>query len=181
MEVSSWFLAALCALQMTIINTELTPPPFNLAEGSKIEATATCGTDIASSRERFCRLTGASADEIQDLSSAFSSYYSGDSQIIAGQLCDYCIPEQTATEETESQVHSAKYAIDGTERWWQSPPLSRESRGSQFDYNHVNLTVDLGQVSIDILILLSLAKICRSQSQTVLVNLVQQMALSLAE
>jgi laminin alpha 3/5 len=32
-------------------------------------------------------------------------------------------------------------AIDGTERWWQSPPLSRG-----LEYNEVNVTLDLGQV-----------------------------------
>lgn len=33
-------------------------------------------------------------------------------------------------------------AIDGTERWWQSPPLSRG-----LVHNEVNVTLDLGQVS----------------------------------
>lgn len=32
-------------------------------------------------------------------------------------------------------------AIDGTERWWQSPPLSRG-----LVHNEVNVTLDLGQV-----------------------------------
>uniref|UniRef100_A0A4W3JCR8 Laminin, alpha 5 n=1 Tax=Callorhinchus milii TaxID=7868 RepID=A0A4W3JCR8_CALMI len=32
-------------------------------------------------------------------------------------------------------------AIDGTERWWQSPPLSRG-----LEYNEVNVTLDLGQL-----------------------------------
>lgn len=32
-------------------------------------------------------------------------------------------------------------AVDGTERWWQSPPLSRG-----LEYNEVNVTLDLGQV-----------------------------------
>lgn len=39
--------------------------------------------------------------------------------------------------------HPPENAIDGTEQWWQSPPLSRGMR-----YNEVNLTIDLGQVSI---------------------------------
>ena len=39
-------------------------------------------------------------------------------------------------------MHPPEYAIDGSERWWQSPPLSRG-----MDYNEVNLTIDLGQVS----------------------------------
>lgn len=44
-----------------------------------------------------------------------------------------------------SRHHPPEYAIDGTEQWWQSPPLSRGMR-----YNEVNLTIDLGQVSIPI-------------------------------
>lgn len=38
-------------------------------------------------------------------------------------------------------THHANYSIDGTEKWWQSPPLSRS-----LEYNKVNLTIDLGQV-----------------------------------
>lgn len=34
-------------------------------------------------------------------------------------------------------------AVDGTERWWQSPPLSRG-----LEYNEVNVTLDLGQVGL---------------------------------
>lgn len=142
-----WKLVVLAAITITTAYSEpLTPPYFNLAEGSSIAATATCGVDIASPKERFCRLTGASADEIQEISSS-NSYYSGDSHIIAGQLCDFCVAKDSDQANTlSSQVHSAEYAIDGTERWWQSPPLSR---GGHF--NDVNLTVDLGQVRITIL------------------------------
>lgn len=46
--------------------------------------------------------------------------------------------------EDPSRHHPPEQAIDGTEKWWQSPPLSRGMR-----YNEVNLTIDLGQVSID--------------------------------
>lgn len=122
----------------------LNPPYFNLAEGSTITATATCGVNVTTSKERFCRLTGASADERQQiLNDRFHNlYYTGNSQIIAGQLCDDCFDENNPNA-LSSNVHPARYAIDGTERWWQSPPLSR---GSQ--YNNVNLTIDLGQVCI---------------------------------
>ena len=141
MEYISYLLVALATLN-TVSSEILTPPYFNLAEGSSISATATCGVNIATTKERFCRLTGASADEIQEISG--SSYYSGNSQIIAGQLCDFCVAEDAVDDsDVESQVHSAKYAIDGTERWWQSPPLSR---GAQF--NDVKLTIDLGQVGL---------------------------------
>lgn len=48
------------------------------------------------------------------------------------QQCDYCTPES----------HPVEYAIDGSEKWWQSPPLSRGMK-----YNEVNLTINFGQVS----------------------------------
>lgn len=60
----------------------------------------------------------------------FSSFYKK-------KVCDYCdtsIPEKN---------HPPQYAIDGTENWWQSPPLSRGMK-----YNEVNLTIDFGQVSL---------------------------------
>ncbi len=56
--------------------------------------------------------------------------------VIQGQLCDVCDPH------SGDQTHPASQAVDGTERWWQSPPLSR---GAQ--YNQVNLTIDLQQVA----------------------------------
>ena len=61
----------------------------------------------------------------------------GEFEVIQGQLCDYC----DTAEPTKS--HLPEYAVDGTERWWQSPPLSR---GLQ--YNEVNLTIELGQVRL---------------------------------
>lgn len=51
------------------------------------------------------------------------------------QVCDYCDPKDP------QKAHPAEYAIDGTENWWQSPPLSRGMK-----YNEVNLTIDFGQV-----------------------------------
>lgn len=53
------------------------------------------------------------------------------------QVCDMCVTTDP------SRHHPPENAIDGTEQWWQSPPLSRGMR-----YNEVNLTIDLGQVSI---------------------------------
>lgn len=52
-----------------------------------------------------------------------------------GQYCDICTSEET------NRAHPINNAIDGTERWWQSPPLSRNTK-----YNEVNVTLDLGQV-----------------------------------
>ncbi|XP_065337904.1 laminin subunit alpha [Cloeon dipterum] len=97
----------------------LTPPYFNLAEGRRITASATCG-DGTSSPELYCKLVGATTEENEN--------------IINGQACDYC--DQTKP----NKWHPAENAIDGTTRWWQSPPLSRGSK-----YNEVTLTIDLGQ------------------------------------
>ncbi|XP_021350179.1 laminin subunit alpha-like isoform X1 [Mizuhopecten yessoensis] len=104
----------------------LTPPYFNLAQGREITATSTCGESPSGgeSRERYCRLTGATGRERSRV----------DTEIIQGQFCDYCDRNEPGRE------HPAKYAIDGTERWWQSPPLSRGMA-----YSAVNLTVNLGQ------------------------------------
>ena len=41
----------------------------------------------------------------------------------------------------EAKSYPITNAIDGTHKWWQSPPLSRS-----VDYNEVNVTIDLNQV-----------------------------------
>ncbi|KAL0280197.1 UNVERIFIED_CONTAM: hypothetical protein PYX00_001569 [Menopon gallinae] len=47
---------------VTFTNAEvLTPPFFNLADGRKITATATCGEGIPEP-ELYCKLVGANAD-----------------------------------------------------------------------------------------------------------------------
>lgn len=53
-----------------------------------------------------------------------------------GQYCDIC------SSANSNKAHPITNAIDGTERWWQSPPLSRG-----LEFNQVNVTLDLGQVS----------------------------------
>uniref|UniRef100_A0A8C8DVN0 Laminin, alpha 5 n=1 Tax=Oryzias sinensis TaxID=183150 RepID=A0A8C8DVN0_9TELE len=103
----------------------LHPPYFNLAEGTKITATATCGLDDAgrSIQDLYCKLVGGPM--------------SGEpSQTIQGQYCDIC------SQGLSDRAHPITNAIDGTERWWQSPPLSRST-----EYNEVNVTLDLGQVA----------------------------------
>ncbi|XP_061114000.1 laminin subunit alpha-5 isoform X1 [Conger conger] len=102
----------------------LHPPYFNLAEGTKITATATCGEDEngRAIQDLYCKLVGGPV--------------SGDpSQTIQGQYCDTC------TMGDSNRAHPITNAIDGTERWWQSPPLSRS-----VEYNQVNVTLDLGQL-----------------------------------
>ncbi|XP_039878777.1 laminin subunit alpha-5 isoform X1 [Simochromis diagramma] len=102
----------------------LHPPYFNLAEGTKITATATCGEDDTgrSVQDLYCKLVGGPV--------------SGDpSQTIQGQYCDIC------SQGHSDRAHPITNAIDGTERWWQSPPLSRST-----EFNEVNVTLDLGQL-----------------------------------
>lgn len=103
----------------------LHPPYFNLAEGAQIRATATCGEEEGnggSIEDLYCKLVGGPV--------------LGDpSQTIQGQHCDIC------TTAISDKAHPITNAIDGTERWWQSPPLSRGLR-----YNKVNITLDLGQL-----------------------------------
>nr|XP_046253250.1 laminin subunit alpha-5 isoform X2 [Scatophagus argus] len=102
----------------------LHPPYFNLAEGTKITATATCGEEEGGRtvHDLYCKLVGGPV--------------SGDpSQTIQGQYCDIC------SQGDSDRAHPITNAIDGTERWWQSPPLSRST-----EYNEVNVTLDLGQL-----------------------------------
>ncbi|KAL6491045.1 hypothetical protein MHYP_G00013900 [Metynnis hypsauchen] len=54
---------------------------------------------------------------------------------LQGQFCDHCNANDP------DKAHPVTNAIDGTERWWQSPPLSRG-----LNYNEVNVTLDLGQL-----------------------------------
>ncbi|XP_068678125.1 laminin subunit alpha-like [Montipora foliosa] len=110
-----WILA-LCFFPQYYYAQILSFPAINIAQGKKIEATSTCGVNI-SERELFCKLaTPPGKLEVLGLS------------------CDHCDPV------TPSDHHPIEYAIDGSERWWQSPPLSR---GLQFQ--QVNITIDLGQ------------------------------------
>ncbi|KAM9296559.1 laminin subunit alpha-5 [Gastrophryne carolinensis] len=101
----------------------LHPPYFNLAEGTKISATATCGQAEHGGpvEELYCKLVGGPVGD--------------PSQTIQGQFCDICLANGG------EKAHPITNAIDGTERWWQSPPLSRG-----LEYNEVNVTLDLGQV-----------------------------------
>jgi laminin, alpha 3/5 len=130
---------ALLLLVPQIYSETLTPPYFNLAEGRRITASSTCGVDI-DAPELYCKLVGSHTDDQQNQTSS-SVYedtfnpgflYPGKGHVvIQGQQCDYC---------TEHS-HPVEYAIDGSEKWWQSPPLSRGMK-----YNEVNLTIDFEQV-----------------------------------
>lgn len=60
-----WLLQLLLAAALLGLKTAhgviLTPPYFNLAEGRRIYATATCGEEIQEP-ELYCKLVGANAD-----------------------------------------------------------------------------------------------------------------------
>ncbi|XP_059166005.1 laminin subunit alpha-like, partial [Physella acuta] len=106
---------------LTLTNGKvLTPPYFNLAQGRNLTATATCGYGVPD-KELYCGLTGA------------ASSFTG--ELIQGQICDFCDPRDP------NKDHRVEYAVDGTERWWQSPPLSRLG----VELNKVNVTIHLGQ------------------------------------
>uniref|UniRef100_A0A8C3RSN0 Laminin subunit alpha 5 n=1 Tax=Chelydra serpentina TaxID=8475 RepID=A0A8C3RSN0_CHESE len=106
----------------------LHPPYFNLAESTRIAASATCGEEPGGGSPRavedlYCKLVGGPVA-------------GGDpNQTIQGQYCDIC------TSMNSNKAHPITNAIDGTERWWQSPPLSRG-----LEFNQVNVTLDLGQL-----------------------------------
>ncbi|CAF0881627.1 unnamed protein product, partial [Brachionus calyciflorus] len=102
----------------------LTPPYFNLVSNKRVTASATCGEGVREP-ELYCKLTGSSATDRET-----SNY----ANLIQGQYCDHCDPNDPF------KAHPASFAIDGTDRWWQSPPLSRS-----LDFNQVNLTIDFGQ------------------------------------
>jgi len=102
-----------------------------LATGKKIDATATCGTERP---EVFCKLS-AGSDYLQDPDETLIRYLGTGT---GGQFCDLCNAEEP------SKAHPIENAIDGTENWWQSPPLS--SNTLEKDFNKVNVTIDLGQV-----------------------------------
>ncbi|XP_074843383.1 laminin subunit alpha-3 [Carettochelys insculpta] len=108
-----------------VLGLSLHPPYFNLAETAGIWATATCGQEESGGRPRlelYCKLVGGPA-------AAPAGH------TIQGQFCDYCNAADP------NKAHPITNAIDGTERWWQSPPLS-----SGLKYNEVNVTLDLGQL-----------------------------------
>ncbi|XP_041914213.1 laminin subunit alpha-3-like isoform X1 [Alosa sapidissima] len=102
----------------------LSPKYFNLATQARISATATCGEDkLGRPRsDLYCKLVGGPTTELY-------------SHNIQGQFCEHC------NSNNPTKSHPITNAIDGTETWWQSPPLSRG-----LEYNEVNVTLDLGQL-----------------------------------
>ena len=151
-----WGLITIITFHNGIIAQVLTPPYFNLAVTRNIEATSTCGFDEKGqkSEEMYCKLTGGAGLAIQDL--YYVDYAGSDSYLgydaTQRQLCEYCTPDDPELD------HRVEFAVDGTERWWQSPPLSRG-----LEYNKVNITINLRQVSnVDLFVFLCLNKITAS-------------------
>lgn len=119
-------------LQSTSENV-LHPDYINVASGKKIDATATCGYGPDGKDPQshiYCKLTGGGPQ----MQYEFFKAEKGQS-ILQGQHCDIC------QSDIAEKSHPIEYAIDGTEKWWQSPPLSQGVH-----YNELNITIDLGQL-----------------------------------
>ena len=59
--------------------------------------------------------------------------------------CGYCNARARADDRREiGEAHPIQNAIDGSNRWWQSPAITN---GREFNY--VTITLDLGLVSIE--------------------------------
>lgn len=111
----------------------LHPNYINVASGKKIAATATCGYGPDGKEPQsqiYCKLTGGG----NQMNYEFLKAEKGKS-ILQGQHCDVCQSDLV------EKAHPIEYAIDGTEKWWQSPPLSQGVH-----YNELNITIDLGQL-----------------------------------
>ncbi|XP_018564888.1 laminin subunit alpha-1-like [Anoplophora glabripennis] len=91
-------------------NTGLWPSVFNLAAKADIFANATCGQR---GREEFCRMTDNGKGRCG--------------------ICDNASSDP-------GKRHSINFAIDGTNKWWQSPALYY---GPQYEF--VTVTIDLKQ------------------------------------
>ena len=125
------YVTALFTLSVVAAQEVLLPPYFDIAKGKRISSTATCGEDFTppagAPGELFCALA--------DVPRKFGGS-------IKGFSCSHCVPGDYGNgNEAEVRDHNIRNANDGSNRWWQSPPLSR---GLQF--RQVNVTIDLGQV-----------------------------------
>ncbi|XP_034018533.1 laminin subunit alpha-2 isoform X2 [Thalassophryne amazonica] len=95
----------------------LFPAVLNLASMADITANATCGS---SGPEMYCKLV---------------EHVPG--QPVRNSQCAIC--DQRSAKSFER--HPIEYAIDGTNRWWQSPSIK-----NGMEYHHVTVTLDLKQV-----------------------------------
>ena len=97
----------------------LFPLVFNLASRATITTNATCGER---GPETFCRLVEHVRRKPK--------------QDIQCGICDSRSPYS-------GERHPITNAIDGSNKWWQSPTLNNGA-----EYNWVTVTLDLGQVSV---------------------------------
>ncbi|TDH00593.1 hypothetical protein EPR50_G00190060 [Perca flavescens] len=95
----------------------LFPAVLNLASMADISANATCGS---LGPEMFCKLV---------------EHVPG--QPIRNAQCRICNQKSTKA----AEQHPIEYAIDGTNRWWQSPSIK-----NGMEYHYVTITLDLKQV-----------------------------------
>uniref|UniRef100_A0A3B3SLY0 Basement membrane-specific heparan sulfate proteoglycan core protein n=1 Tax=Paramormyrops kingsleyae TaxID=1676925 RepID=A0A3B3SLY0_9TELE len=93
----------------------LFPAVLNLASMSQISTNATCGE---TGPEMFCKLV---------------EHVPG--QPVRNPQCRIC------NLHSEQPQHPIEYAIDGTNRWWQSPSIK-----NGMDYHYITVTLDLQQV-----------------------------------
>lgn len=118
MMISRLQFSLLLASLFSVARTQVRVPPyFNVALDKPIWATSSCGqsADGTAVREQYCQLTlTREAHET---------------------TCGFCDGSRS------DEWHPIQFAVDGSEKWWQSPPLSR---GEAF--HEVNITVGLGQV-----------------------------------
>ncbi|XP_052775570.1 laminin subunit alpha-2-like [Mya arenaria] len=102
-------------------NQGLFPYILNLATRARISANATCGQDRP---EYSCKLA-----QHVDLNPQVSH-------------CDYCNARAGEGRPTEiGEAHPITNAIDGSNKWWQSPSIS-----NGWEYNYVTITLDLGLI-----------------------------------
>lgn len=94
----------------------LTPSFFDIGKRKRITATATCGENYSPRQNE----PGERYCKLASLN------------------CDYCVPGEA------DKNHNIRNANDGSNRWWQSPPLSRG-----LNFRKVNITIDFDQVKID--------------------------------
>nr|XP_023652916.1 laminin subunit alpha-2 isoform X2 [Paramormyrops kingsleyae] len=95
----------------------LFPAVLNLASMSQISTNATCGE---TGPEMFCKLV---------------EHVPG--QPVRNPQCRIC----NLHSEQPAEQHPIEYAIDGTNRWWQSPSIK-----NGMDYHYITVTLDLQQV-----------------------------------
>ncbi|XP_017267406.1 laminin subunit alpha-2 isoform X4 [Kryptolebias marmoratus] len=95
----------------------LFPAVLNLATMAEITANATCGSN---GPEMFCKLV---------------EHVPG--QPVRNPQCRICNQRSS----NSNEHHPIEYAIDGTNRWWQSPSIM-----NGMEYHYVTITLDLKQV-----------------------------------